>query len=76
MLQPPEPLFIRFNLTSRITQTYIGDTFNLLTLLTIGVVLLFSLPKIYEVNKKQIDSGVEQIMAQIMAQIPVYKVGL
>ena len=47
---------------------------NLLTLVTIGVVLLFSLPKIYEVNKKQIDAGVEQIMAHIQAQLPVYKV--
>jgi len=53
--------------------TYLGDALNLLTLVTIGVVLLFSLPKIYEVNKKQIDAGVEQIMAHIQAQLPVYK---
>lgn len=53
--------------------TYLGDALNLLTLVTIGVILLFSLPKIYEVNKKQIDAGVEQIMAQIQAQLPVYK---
>jgi len=53
--------------------TYLGEALNLLTLVTIGVVLLFSLPKIYEVNKKQIDASVEQIMAQIQAQLPVYK---
>jgi len=53
--------------------TYIGDALNLLTLVTIGVVLLFSLPKIYEANKQQIDASVEQIMAQIQAQLPVYK---
>ena len=56
-------------------KTYIGDALNLLTLVTIGVVLLFSLPKIYEANKQQIDASVEQIMAQIQAQLPVYKVG-
>lgn len=53
--------------------TYLGEALNLLTLVTIGVILLFSLPKIYEVNKKQIDASVEQIMAQIQAQLPVYK---
>jgi len=53
--------------------TYIGDAVNLLTLVTLGVVLLFSLPKIYEANKSQIDAGVEKVMAQIQAQLPVYK---
>ena len=69
------PLFFLTSLPLFLLQTYVGDAVNLLTLVTLGVVLLFSLPKIYEANKRQIDAGVEKVMAQIQAQLPVYKVG-
>ncbi|XP_014259378.1 reticulon-1-A isoform X4 [Cimex lectularius] len=35
--------------------TYVGACFNGLTLIILGVVLLFTLPKVYENNKEQID---------------------
>merc|ERR1719315_757778 len=60
--------------------TYIGAWFNGLTLLILGLVSMFSLPKTYEVYQEQIDAylalaqdQVKGIMAQIHAKIPIGK---
>ncbi|KAK9507488.1 hypothetical protein O3M35_007338 [Rhynocoris fuscipes] len=45
--------------------TYVGACFNGLTLIIIGVVLLFSLPKVYENNKAQIDIYVKMAMDKL-----------
>ncbi|XP_014279085.1 reticulon-1 isoform X2 [Halyomorpha halys] len=41
------------------TLTYVGAVFNGLTLLIIGVVLVFSLPRLYEKNKAQVDAYIQ-----------------
>jgi len=60
--------------------TYIGAWFNGLTLMILGLVSMFSLPKTYEVYQEQIDAylalaqdQVKGIMAQIHAKIPIGK---
>merc|ERR1712112_475539 len=57
--------------------TYIGAWFNGLTLLILGLVSMFSLPKTYEVYQEQIDAylalaqdQVKGIMAQLIEQRP------
>jgi len=58
--------------------TYLGSWFNGLTLITLGVVALFSLPKVYEQNKQQIDqyvtlasTQVNEVMTKVRAAIPI-----
>ncbi|XP_015180676.1 PREDICTED: reticulon-1-A isoform X3 [Polistes dominula] len=60
--------------------TYIGSWFNGMTLIIIGVVALFTLPKVYETNKTQIDENlalvkgkVDEFTAKIKAAIPLVK---
>jgi hypothetical protein len=55
----------------------IGATFNFMTLLIIGLVKLFTIPKVYQMYKVQIDQGFEKAMKaghdlarQIEAKIP------
>lgn len=55
----------------------IGATFNFMTLLIIGLVKLFTIPKVYQMYKVQIDQGFEKAMTaahdlirQIEAKIP------
>lgn len=57
--------------------TYVGAWFNGLTLLILGLVSMFSLPKTYEVYQEQIDAylalaqdQVKGIMAQLKKQMP------
>jgi len=45
--------------------TYIGGWFNGLTLLILGYLALFSLPKVYETNKTVIDQYIELINSKI-----------
>ena len=45
--------------------TYIGSWFNMLTLLILGWVTLFSAPKLYVNNQAQVDEVMGQVMAQI-----------
>lgn len=45
--------------------TYIGAWFNAMTLLLIGVICLFSFPKVYELNKEQIDKNLEIVKSKI-----------
>ncbi|XP_055327576.1 reticulon-1-like [Paramacrobiotus metropolitanus] len=42
--------------------TYVGSWFNLLTLLTVVWIGAFSIPKLYEANKEQIDSVLDVIL--------------
>lgn len=58
--------------------TYLGSWFNGLTLVILSVVALFSLPKVYEQNKAQIDqyvglvrSQVNDIMSKVKASLPI-----
>ncbi|XP_012266322.1 reticulon-1-A isoform X6 [Athalia rosae] len=60
--------------------TYLGAWFNGMTLIIIGVVALFSLPKVYETNKTQIDQNVDlvrgkinELTAKVKAAIPLGK---
>ncbi|XP_015600736.1 reticulon-1 isoform X2 [Cephus cinctus] len=60
--------------------TYLGSWFNGMTLIIIGVVALFTLPKVYETNKTQIDQNlalvrgkVNEITAKVKAAIPLGK---
>ncbi|OXU28899.1 hypothetical protein TSAR_008177 [Trichomalopsis sarcophagae] len=60
--------------------TYLGAWFNGMTLIIIGVVALFSLPKVYETNKTQIDQNlalvqakVNEITAKVKAAMPLGK---
>jgi len=55
------------------TLTYVGALFNLLTLLILVVVSLFTLPKIYEVHRDQIDAGLALLTDQLAAQYPVVR---
>jgi len=55
----------------------IGSTFNFMTLVIIGLVKLFTLPKVYQMYKVQIDQGFDKAMTcahdiarQIEAKIP------
>ncbi|XP_052120469.1 reticulon-1-A isoform X4 [Frankliniella occidentalis] len=60
--------------------TYVGSWFNGMTLIILGVVALFTLPKVYETNKAQIDQNIElvagkvnEITAKVRAAIPIGK---
>merc|ERR1712212_1292349 len=59
--------------------TYIGAWFNGLTLLILGLVSMFSLPKTYEVYQEQIDAYLALAQDQvkgIMAQLKTYRAQL
>ncbi|TGZ53808.1 hypothetical protein DBV15_10466 [Temnothorax longispinosus] len=45
--------------------TYVGSWFNGMTLIIIGVVALFTLPKVYETNQDQIDQNLALVQAKI-----------
>ena len=45
--------------------TYIGSWFNMLTLLIIAWIALFSTPKLYQQNQAQVDEVPGQVMAQV-----------
>ncbi|KMQ98101.1 glycogen phosphorylase [Lasius niger] len=45
--------------------TYVGSWFNGMTLIIIGVVALFTLPKVYETNQEQIDQNMALVEAKI-----------
>lgn len=45
--------------------TYLGAWFNGLTLIILGFVALFTLPKVYENNQAQIDANLELVRAKI-----------
>ena len=47
--------------------TFIGGIFNTLTLVTLGWVLLFILPTVYEQNQKAVDEALEKVKAQYEA---------
>ncbi|XP_051161396.1 reticulon-1-A isoform X6 [Leptopilina boulardi] len=60
--------------------TYLGSWFNGMTLVIIGVVALFTLPKVYETNKAQIDQNlalvqtkINDITTKVKAAIPLGK---
>ncbi|KAG6801338.1 reticulon-1 isoform X1 [Apis mellifera caucasica] len=60
--------------------TYVGSWFNGMTLIIIGVIALFTLPKVYETNKSQIDqnlalvqSKINELTAKVKAAIPFGK---
>lgn len=60
--------------------TYVGSWFNGMTLIIIGVVVLFTLPKVYETNSAQIDQNlalvqnkINELTARIKAAIPLGK---
>ncbi|XP_014300407.1 reticulon-1-A isoform X3 [Microplitis demolitor] len=60
--------------------TYVGSWFNGMTLIIIGVIALFTLPKVYETNKAQIDQNlalvqgkINELTAKIKAAIPLGK---
>ncbi|XP_053973809.1 reticulon-1-A isoform X4 [Hylaeus volcanicus] len=60
--------------------TYVGSWFNGMTLIIIGVVALFTLPKIYETNKAQIDQNlalvhgkINELTTKVKAAIPLGK---
>lgn len=53
--------------------TYVGEAFNLLTIFIIALVILFTVPKTYEVYGADMDLVAEKLMAQALAQWPVIK---
>ncbi|XP_022911107.1 reticulon-1-A isoform X2 [Onthophagus taurus] len=60
--------------------TYLGHWFNGMTLIIIAWVALFTLPKVYETNKAQIDANIdivrnklEDITSKVKAAIPIGK---
>jgi len=60
--------------------TYIGGWFNGLTLIILGAIALFSLPKVYETNKTVIDQYIDlvwgkvsEINAKVTAAVPFLK---
>lgn len=60
--------------------TYIGSWFNGMTLIILGVVLIFTLPKVYETYKVQIDnyvnmamSHINNVVTQVQAKVPFLK---
>jgi len=57
----------------------VGSVFNTLTLLILGLVSVFTLPKVYQVYKVPIDQGIEQatasihlVVRQAMAKVPYF----
>merc|ERR1712211_233999 len=62
--------------------TYVGAILNGLTVLILAWVGLFSLPRVYRDNQKQIDDAVlplkaklEELQAKVMAAVPAYIAG-
>lgn len=60
--------------------TYLGAWFNGMTLIIIGWVALFTLPKVYETNKTQIDANLDivrtklaEITSKVKAAVPIGK---
>ncbi|XP_076171872.1 reticulon isoform X3 [Ptiloglossa arizonensis] len=60
--------------------TYVGSWFNGMTLIIIGVVALFTLPKVYETNKAEIDHNlvlvqgkINELTTKVKAAIPLGK---
>lgn len=53
--------------------TYVGEAFNLMTLVIIAAVSIFTIPKVYEVYGTEIDIAAEKLVAQAKAQWPVVK---
>ncbi|ESP02876.1 hypothetical protein LOTGIDRAFT_230377 [Lottia gigantea] len=60
--------------------TYIGSWFNGMTLIILGVVAIFTLPKVYETYKVQIDNYVgmattqiNKVMTQVQEKVPFLK---
>ncbi|XP_041982649.1 reticulon-3 isoform X2 [Aricia agestis] len=58
--------------------TYVGACFNGMTLIILGWIALFSLPKAYEMNKTQVDANLElarakinEISAKVRAAVPL-----
>ncbi|XP_042225753.1 reticulon-1-A-like isoform X2 [Homarus americanus] len=58
--------------------TYVGSWFNGLTLVTLATVALFTLPKVYEQNKTQVDqymglvkNQVNDVMSKVKAALPI-----
>lgn len=58
--------------------TYVGACFNGITLIILGWIALFTLPKAYEMNKAQVDANLElarakinEISAKIRAAVPL-----
>ncbi|RNA12481.1 reticulon-1-A-like isoform X3 [Brachionus plicatilis] len=57
---------------------WVGSCFNFLTLLLIGLVTVFTLPKVYQVYKQPIDQSIQkvttlahQVVKQVMVKIPM-----
>jgi len=55
------------------TLTYIGNWFNLLTLLLLSVISIFTLPKVYQVHHEQIDASIGMLTDRLLAQYPVIR---
>jgi len=62
------------------TLTYVGSWFNGMTLVILAWVALFSLPKVYETNKTQIDANLEfvksklaEVTSKVRAAVPLGK---
>ncbi|XP_050669764.1 reticulon-1-A isoform X4 [Leptidea sinapis] len=60
--------------------TYVGACFNGITLIILGWIALFTLPKAYEMNKAQVDANLElargkinEIVAKVRAAVPLGK---
>lgn len=60
--------------------TYLGAWFNGMTLIIIGFIALFTLPKVYETNKTQIDANLDivrtklaEITSKVKAAVPIGK---
>jgi len=53
--------------------TYVGEMFNLLTIFIIALVLLFAVPKTYELYGDDLDAVAAKLAAQAKAQWPVIK---
>lgn len=60
--------------------TYVGSWFNGLTLVILGVVGLFSLPKVYETHQEKIDQNVDvvrgkvnEVLEKVQAVLPIGK---
>ncbi|XP_063625847.1 reticulon-3-B isoform X5 [Cydia splendana] len=58
--------------------TYVGACFNGMTLIILGWIALFTLPKAYEMNKAQVDANLElarakinEITAKVRAAVPL-----
>ncbi|XP_038214465.1 reticulon-1-like isoform X2 [Zerene cesonia] len=58
--------------------TYVGACFNGITLIILGWIALFTLPKAYELNKAQVDANLEiarakyhEITAKVRALVPI-----